>query len=312
MDEYKDCVMKEIGGYLELECGRAEPYHKDGVYLNSGRNALKYIIRCLGIKRIHVPHYTCPVVQQSISMEGCEVEMYELDSKLMPARKFPKNDFIIFNNYFGCTGQNVAVMIAEYPNLIVDNAQAFYSRQIGRAAFYSPRKFFGVPDGGVAVFRDKDDDKKLCLEHDVSFNRMTHLLKRIDLSAEAGYADFKAVSQDLVNAPVRYMSRLTKSLMGNIDYAMAAKARMTNFIYISEALASSFPFGMSADDVPMIYPYITGSDIRRQLFAKIIYVATYWSHVDDHGNMSERLLPLPIDQRYGEYEMDQIIRAVKI
>ena len=53
--------MKEIGGYFELERGPFKPYH-DGVYLNSGRNALRYIVRKLGIHKIHVPYYTCPVV----------------------------------------------------------------------------------------------------------------------------------------------------------------------------------------------------------------------------------------------------------
>ena len=34
-------------------------------------------------------------------------------------------------------------------NIIFDNSQAFYSKQYGTAGIYSPRKFFGLPDGGI-------------------------------------------------------------------------------------------------------------------------------------------------------------------
>ena len=47
--------MKAIGGYLELECGKEPLYYQDGIYLNLCRSALRYLIRTLGIKKIHVP-----------------------------------------------------------------------------------------------------------------------------------------------------------------------------------------------------------------------------------------------------------------
>lgn len=44
-------VHKEIGGFFELECRGGGTWHK-GVLLNSARNALRYIIRSLGIKKV--------------------------------------------------------------------------------------------------------------------------------------------------------------------------------------------------------------------------------------------------------------------
>ena len=82
-------------------------------------------------------------------------------------------------------------MSALYPNLIVDNAQALYSREIGRAAFYSPRKFFGLPDGRIALFRESGISNVDGLERCFSLSRATHLLKRIDINAEAGYSDLE-------------------------------------------------------------------------------------------------------------------------
>lgn len=304
--------MTEIGGYFELECGHNPLYHK-GVYLNSGRNALRYIIRKLGIRKLHVPYYTCPVVNQAIEAEGCQIEPYELDADFMPARDFPSNDFVVCNNYFGVCGKKVAELSARYPNLIVDNAQAFYSRQIGRAAFYSPRKFFGLPDGGIAIFKDDElNVQHSDLDVDSSLDRISHLIKRIELGASAGYADFKTSSNRLVNLPVRAMSKLTTALFGNVDYKFVAEIRQTNFGFLHERLHTSFPFAIADDDVPMVYPYVMDDKtLRSRLIVEKVYVAKYWPELLSAANaLAERIVPLPIDQRYDEEEMEQVLGVI--
>ena len=306
------CDMREIGGYFELECGHNPLYHK-GVYLNSGRNALRYIIRKLGIRKLHIPYYTCPVVNQAIEAEECQIEQYELDADFMPARDFPANDFLVYNNYFGVCGKKVSELSARYPNLIVDNAQAFYSRQVGRAAFYSPRKFFGLPDGGLAIFKDEElNVQPPDLDADSSLGRISHLVKRIELGASAGYAEFKAVSDQLVNAPVRAMSKLTAALFGNVDYKFVAARRQTNFGFLHERLHTSFPLALADDDMPMVYPYVTeDAALRSRLIAQKVYVAKYWPGLSHAANaLAERIVPLPIDQRYNLEDMKRVVEVV--
>ena len=303
--------MREIGGYFGLELGEYSPVH-DGVFVNSGRNALRYIIRCLGIKKLHVPNYTCPVVWQAIETEGCSIELYDIDDGFMPIKRFGKDDFIVYNNYFGVMGKKVAEMAAAYPNLIVDNAQAFYSKQIGRAAFYSPRKFFGMPDGGIAVFKNPRDDLHLSLETDISIDRMSHLIKRIEFGAEAGYLDFKASSKAISELPVKRVSKLTLGLMGSINTVSAAEKRRRNFEFLQKYLPTEFPLAMVDDDVPMVYPYMTDNpNIRTCLIQQKIFVASYWPGVQNCVSLQERILPLPIDQRYGEEDMKRIVKEMK-
>ena len=302
--------MREIGGYFGLEGGSNPPYHS-GVFLNSGRHALRYVIRSLGIKKLHVPHYTCPVVWQAIEAEECSIELYDIDDDFMPTKRFAKDDFIVYNNYFGVMGKKVADLAATYPNLIVDNAQAFYSKQIGRAAFYSPRKFFGLPDGGIAVFKNVDDDSQFALETDVSCERMVHLVKRIEFGAEAGYQDFKTASKAISELPVRHMSKLTRSLMGNINFDATAERRRKNFAYLQQHLPTSFPLAMADDDVPMVYPLMTNdADLRPQLVAQKVYVASYWPGLKGCGGLQERILPLPLDQRYEPCDLDRMIQYI--
>ena len=91
--------------------------------------------------------------------------------------------------------------------LIVDNTQAFYAKPVEDVdTFYTCRKFFGVPDGAYLYAEAKVD---FHIEQDVSYDRLSFLLKRFDLGAEAGYADFREQSERLIAQPIKGMSNLT-------------------------------------------------------------------------------------------------------
>lgn len=54
--------MNVLGGYLELELNDfGNIYHDDLVDLNTGRNALEYILIQQGYEKIYIPYYTCNV-----------------------------------------------------------------------------------------------------------------------------------------------------------------------------------------------------------------------------------------------------------
>lgn len=308
--------MKAIGGYFGLECGKTSPYYPDGIYLNNCRNGIRYLIRTLGIRRIYIPYYTCNVVEDAISQEKCEIRKYRLDRDMMPVDDIPKDEFIVYNNYFGVSGENVRQLSGIYPNLIADNAQAFYSDPDCQAAVYSPRKFFGLPDGGI--LRGKDIPR-LNIPTGHSSHIASHLLKRLDYGAEYGYQDFVRNDALLEDYQVEEMSSLTKALMGNLDYESVRQRRISNFNFLSAELKTEFPIKMSDDDVPMIYPLLIkdGSDIRDRLIANKVFCARYWPNVIEEVpkdsleyDLAKNLVAIPIDQRYGEEEMNLILRYV--
>ena len=301
--------VKAIGGYFELDGGGGASPLPAGVLLNSGRNALRHIVRKLGVKHIHVPYYTCPVVWDALKAEGCELEFYEIGANLKLRTIFPRNDFVLYTNYFGCCGGIVDELAADYPNLIVDCAQAYYASPKGRASFSSPRKFFGVPDGGVAYGVDSDGDE-YSLED--SRDRMAHLYLRKSGEVEKGYEAFKNAEASLDGAEIMCMSPETRRMLGHIAKVRYADIRMSNFAFLDNVLHSEFPFHRSSDDVPMVYPYITDNPrLRSSLIQEKIYVATYWPGVCNCGNLQERILPLPIDQRYGEEDMARIVSVIR-
>ena len=71
---------------------------------------------------------------------------------------------------------------------------------------------------------------------------------------------------------------------------------------------------MDEDSVPMVYPYYTKDlSLRQKLIENKVFVATYWPNVKEWAKegmveyeMAEKLIPIPIDQRYGSEEMQVV------
>lgn len=307
-------TLKEIGGYLSLEGGSHAPPFGDAVYLNSARNALRYIVEACGAREMHVPYYLCPSVWDALRADDVRLYFYDLDERLLPVGPLPETAFLLYVNYFGLCDGNIRRLEKTYPNLIVDNAQAFFAPPRGRASLYSPRKFFGLPDGGLAVCAERVGRP---LETDVSYDRCLHLLRRIDASASEAYADFQANEQALEGRPVRCMSALTRHLMTAVDYERARRARRLHFRRLHDALGAwnLLRPALQEDAVPLAYPLMPEAPGLREVFIRHkIYVPTYWPGVERMApegsyaaRLKELLLPLPVDQRCTEEDMERII-----
>ena len=86
----------------------------------------------------------------------------------------------------------------------------------GIASVYSPRKFFGVSDGGIVYCNKKLD---VDFERDYSWNRFSHLLKRADVNSNFGYSDFNKNEETLDHEEIKTISRncYQESKKYNID-----------------------------------------------------------------------------------------------
>ena len=313
--------MKPIGGYFELELPQRSEYHSAAIALNTGRNALEYILRARGYQRVYLPYYSCEVLLEPFSKLGVDYTFYHIDERLEVAAPVALGDdeALLYINYYGLKHDYCETLAARYgTRLIVDNTQAFFALPIdGIDTFYSCRKFFGVADGAYLYC---DQPSGMELEQDQSWQRMDYLLKRADVSAQAAYADFRVQSQKLKDNPIRRMSPLTHRIMASIDYGQVALRRRENYGLLDEALKDKnrISLPLAHDAVPMVYPFLTGDEgLRQRLIENEIFVARYWPNVldwcdegcTDH-QLTKQLLPLPVDQRYGTEEMKRIIELI--
>lgn len=311
---------KTIGGYFGLELNKSSFAYSDAVLLNSARNCLLYILRANNVKKIYLPKFNCDVVLDAVKQAKVPYELYSIDMNLEIGGDFKllEGEYIIYVNYFGIKDKYCKFLTNKYGrNLIIDCSQAYYFEPNKIAhIFYSPRKFFGVPDGGI-LYTDKmltDNFIK-----DTSFQRFSHLLKRIDLSPEDGYEDFKIDDNSLSNQPIKEMSRLTKHILDSINSERARKIRVKNFNYLNKYLGKQNELIIDKSiNGPLCYPYFTSNqNLREKLIENKIFVATYWPNVFDWASeddveykLAKSVIPLPIDQRYNISDMRIILKVI--
>lgn len=320
-----------LGGYLPLELvDYGSVYHDNAIQLNSGRNCLEVILREKSIRKIFLPYFVCDVVMEPITRLNVQYEFYFLDNNLYPiladTREITHDcSAILYVNYFGLCTTNVQNLTRTYSNCIIDCSQAFFQQHIGGCpTFYSPRKFFGVPDGGQLYLEVEYNEVSL-LERDYSVDRMTHLLTRLDSGAERGYKFFQTNERALSQIPVMAMSNLTSRILRSIDFSKHKKMRRKHFEIYHERLGQFNEFSQdllnSKDTYPMVYPLLNerNSLVREKLLNDKVYTATYWPNVLSalkdskellEYNLSSDLLALPVDQNLTTREIGYIIELV--
>lgn len=318
---------RPIGGYFEIEkIGRGGCFpQRDGILLNTGRNALEYILVSIGnVGCVYVPYYTCEVILEPIKKLGISYRFYSIDSnfEICDNLQIKDHECLIYTNYYGVKDEYVRLLAIKFgAKLIVDNAQALFAEAIKDIkTIYSPRKYVGVPDGGIAYCSNGLDISVLSV--DDSSDRMSHLYLRKEKGPQAGYADFRNNSRKLVMQPIRRMSAQTESLLNRIDFEEIVIIRRKNFEVLHRMLSDSNKFHIADFDTfrcPMVYPYWTDNDaLKQKLIDNQIFVATYWPNVlewckpnDLEYDLAVHLLPLPIDQRYDAADMERIVELIK-
>lgn len=321
----KDRTMKEIGGFFGLELHRATEYYNDAIKVNSGRNTIKYILLAQKIKTVYIPYFICEAVIEPIKTLGVTYRFYAIDTKLEIADIFPdmlqKDEKILYINYFGVKDAYVDTLAEKFGRqLIVDNTQAFYKKPLKNTdTCYSPRKFFGVPDGGYLYTETLLDEE---FEQDHSYDRCQALLGGIDMDAASFYMEYRKQGESLRGLPLKKMSRLTQSLLAGIDYEQSKLVRERNYRYLHNELKTFNTLEIEHSQIsgPMIYPFLIEIEgLREYLIEQKIYVATYWKEVLDYVDrpdtveekLTRYLHALPIDQRYGIAEIHRIAVIVK-
>lgn len=313
--------MYHIGGFLELEIKSGQSYHELALAINSGRNALKYLLLSIKPKLIYLPRYICEDVVVAVSELSIPIEFYSIDSDFYPT-SIPilnTDDYFLYINYFGIQTNNVQNLSRKLNNVIIDNTQAFFTLPIKAiGTFYSSRKFFGVPDGGY-LYSDRISTDEL--NTDESFDAFRHLLKRIDLGPAKAYADFKINEERINKLPIRKMSVLTQRILSSVDYKEVREKRQRNFNSLHETLGliNEIDLEDASSESPICYPLILSvKNLRNRFVENGILVPKYWPNLEGkleedsfENKLTNFLFPLPIDQRYGASDMTEVLNRMR-
>ena len=319
---------KSIGGYqgLELPFFYAQ-LDQTTAKTNSARSAIKVILKSIDAKKVWLPAYTCDAVIDAVKDLDIAFAYYKLSSTfdVDTLVDLGKDEYILIVDYFGTSGDSVKRSLKRfgYANTIVDCSQAYFSEHLGAlATVWSPRKFFGLPDGGLFY----SNDPRISQPQDrdsTSETRMSHLISRLTNSPERGYQNFLEAEQAIAALPVQGMSELTERLLLSVDSEGVKIARARNARYLHDHLGKYNQLDLNFDDskAPLCYPFLPNVNVvsRSGLIKKRVFVPSYWpevlNRVDEASfewNLVSNGLFLPCDQRYNEDDLDRLITLLAI
>lgn len=313
--------MKEIGGYFELEKNSGREYHNNAIALNCGRHCLSYLIKVYNIKKIYLPLFCCNSIRAfKILFPEVQMYFYNITPDFLPVipEEYHEEDWFYLVNFYGQISKSVIKKThKKIHNLIIDNAHNFFEKPIGDLpTIYTCRKYFGVSDGGYLYSEKKLAAELVC---DYSYNRMNFVLGRFEKKASDFYEEASCNNDIFDSEPMKQMSKITKNLMCGIDYKKCKRIREHNFNYLNSKLKNINKFKNMKTGTYMYPLYLSnGAEIRKKLQKNKIYIPTLWPDVFDNCpenslefDYAKNILPLPIDQRYNQTDMDVIINCIK-
>lgn len=321
--------MKEtIGGYFEWEFPPVKNHglHDSEILLNSCRHSLEYILRGLnGVTLVWIPYFTCEVVLEPLKRLNISYRFYHINRDLEIATEIAlaEKECLVYTNYYGIKDAYVESLAKKYGNkLVVDNAQALFCKPYKEShQVYSPRKYIGMPDGGLIVTTIPDNTSALPV--DISYGRCSHLLKRLELNPSEGYKDFQRDDEQLSNCELSRMSAISRGIFTSVDFGSIKQRRRDNFAILHKVLRGTNKLTIpSMDDFecPLVYPYWVenGKELKRKLISNSIFVATYWPNVfewcmsdDLEYELADNVVCIPVDQRYDKADMERILKEIK-
>lgn len=317
----------EIGSFIEMEFKDTGEYHfgSDVIRLNTGRAGIAHAIRILGCDTAWLPYYQCETVRDFLVQRGIQVKYYHIDKQYNPVGLSPaKNEAVIIVNYFGVMStRRLASLAGRYEKVIVDHAQAFFAEPIiNGLSVYSARKFIGVPDGAYVCGEKVNAIHDY--EQDYSSDTALFLLQRIEYGCEGkAYLSREKNEERIENAGILKMSELSRRILCSVDYGRNIEIRRKNFDTACRCFGSINKINplMYYDEtcVPMVYPLVAEAEgLLDFLLKNKVFQGRWWRYIlDELGEdcfeyyLSENLIPITIDQRYTERELEHTYNLVK-
>lgn len=312
--------MKEIGGYIELDTYSLPMLHEGAAALNCGRNALAYLIEAEDIRKIVLPYFICSSVKKVCEKYSVKIRYYHILPDFNPDVPPLENDewFYVVNYYGQVSREKLETLADRVPHIIIDNAQDYFAEPIkGADTLYTCRKYFGVPDG---AFLYTNIHLKRELPEDESFERMHFLLGRYERNASEFYIESVMNNRFFETEQVKKMSLLTWNLLHAVNYEQVKRKRTENFKILSDALQTINRLDVRNVEGAFMYPLLLAdaADIRRKMQEQKIYIPILWPNVLEdvpeewlEWEYAQNILPLPVDQRYNDKDMEYIVEVLK-
>ncbi len=316
-----------------------------GVVLGCGRDALRLLAAhgrlARGWKRLWVPSYLCQEVVHALLGTGVPVAVYP-DGPMSAAPVLPAmdtGDALLLVNYFGLRpGPSPELPLGI--DLVEDHTHDPSSpwARTSKASFCmaSLRKTLPVPDGGVLwspCGQTLPEQPGVTAERAAASSRKlaAMLLKSMYLAGHSvqkqSYRDAACLGEErLAAGAVSGMPETTRAMLPGFPLEAWRSRRRRNHALLRERFVSARRVRVlepySEECVPFSAILVFDEahhceDVRRRLTAARIYPAVLWPLTtmalklpEEALNLSQRLLSIHCDQRYGSEDMERVAAAM--
>ena len=312
----------------------AEPHLR----LVTGRSAFTLLARTLRPAAVWLPSYLCGVMVEALAGSGSSINFYAVGEDLKIAEdawlaKVRPGDMVVFIDYFGFNGWNRFGRQAKARGawVVEDACQAMLNLRFSEHADYviaSPRKFVGVPDGGVLLAQNGAGLPPVNLppppaEWWLDALKASQLRAAFDRHGgdREWFELYRKTDPHGPMEPMR-MSELCSLLLDQAyDYGAIAADRRRNFGQLAAALPEFALFRELPDDViPMGFPVrLRERDrVRQGLFDREIYPPVHWpiqnivpNEFQASHRLAKEIMMLPCDQRYHGGDIERLMKEFK-
>jgi dTDP-4-amino-4,6-dideoxygalactose transaminase len=257
---------------------------------------------------------------------------------------------LVIIHYFGFPQKKIANFIREnqFPIVVIEDvSHALFSQVEGRRAWgeadisvASLRKLLPLPDGGYTAYHRSDDcDSSTAITYrhslghglSVSCRFFAAVLKsiwlRLPILPKRVFRQFFFLGEKFLSAYPKpaAMSTLSRFILRHLDWQAIVLIRRRNYAYLAEGLSGiegvqllypEMPEGVCPLGLPIIVD--DRSRLALHLIENKIYTPVHWElpatvdrdEFSDAWYISDRVLTLPIDQRYDLTDMQRIVEAL--
>jgi len=351
---------REIGSDFELDLKilnnsnnnflNKENSKKNMLFLSSGREALKYILKLdINISdEILLPAYLCKSVLKPVKELNIEFQFYTVNKDLSINFEDLRNKItentthILVVNYFG--KQHNLKKLKDLTNdkvmILEDITHTFFNKNIKDNSadyqFASLRKWFSIPDGGLIQTNNKLDiklDKNPYNEFTFK-NLLASILKKSYLDDQFNKKDYylkvyEEASKFYDNKKITPASitNISREILNKYDFELLRNRRTNNYDFLYSIIKNDFkkhinPLTQKLDksETPLGLPIICNrrDDLRKYLINNDIYPPIHWNLPNEilveefklSHEVSNNILTIPCDHRYEIKDMRRIIKVL--
>jgi dTDP-4-amino-4,6-dideoxygalactose transaminase len=305
--------------------------------LATARSAVRLLVRTLRPATVWLPSYICGVVIEAAQEPDVRVRFYTVGESLQIVEdgwlaEILAGDLVIFVDYFGFDtwSSHGAQAKLRGARVVEDACQAMLNKNFSRHSDYvifSPRKFIGVPDGGVLLAGKNALLSDAHLPRSPAkwlFRTTKAAILRSEFDRQGGDQSwFKMFQWVEASGPLEpcQMSDLSAAILQIVDWNTIKKRRRRNYEFLSSELGdlAIFP-DLSPAVVPLGFPVRVPNRerVRRSLFNDRIYPPVHWDvaglvppEFAASHRLASKIMTLPCDQRYDQDDMKRMVSKIK-